>query len=66
MRNYRSLSRAYNSYEEVYLPTYTVGVCLNVRRCGNGLKPPFKVDLGDGYCVTCFDRGRANKRINNV
>jgi len=65
MRNYSSPSGEYNSYESP-LPIHTIGVCLNVRRCGNGLKPPYKVDLGDGYCMTCYDGGRANKRVNNV
>jgi len=53
-------------YDNVYLPTHTVGVCLNVKKCKNGVKPPYKVDLGDGYCVDCYDSGRARSyKINN-
>ena len=39
--------------EEVHLPVHTIGVCLNSKNCKN-----YKTDLGDGYCVDCFDKGK--------
>ena len=38
---------------DVYLPVHTIGVCLNSRNCKN-----YRTDLGDGYCVDCFDMGK--------
>ena len=36
----------------VPMPGVSYGVCKNVRNCGN-----WSVDLGDGYCVECWDGG---------
>lgn len=33
------------------------GECRNVRNCGN-----WSVDLGDGYCVECWDNGLGGRR----
>ena len=34
------------------MPGVSYGVCKNSRNCGN-----WSVDLGDGYCVECWDNG---------
>jgi hypothetical protein len=41
-----------NIGEAVYLPKATIGTCINVRNCGQ-----FNVDLANGHCVLCWDRG---------
>lgn len=41
---------------EVHLPTDTLGACRNVKNCGNGSYPPYKVTLGDGWCMSCYDK----------
>jgi len=44
----------------VYLPTATLGVCRNAKNCKNGLYPPYKVTLGDGWCMDCYDKKIVN------
>ena len=34
------------------MPGVSYGVCKNAKNCGH-----WRVDLGDGYCVQCWDRG---------
>ena len=41
----------------VILPQEEVGTCKNWKRCRN-----FKVILGNGYCVDCYDKGLDNRR----
>ena len=33
-------------------PVYTIGECVRSRYCAQ-----FNVDLGNGYCVICWDKG---------
>jgi len=33
-------------------PIYTIGECVRSRYCAQ-----FNVDLGNGYCVICWDKG---------
>ena len=46
--------------EDVYLPTPSYGVCINVRNC-RSYRPAW---LGDGYCVRCHERG--DTRLKNT
>lgn len=38
--------------DDVILPEISVGVCVNWRKCKN-IDP---LELGNGYCVNCWDR----------
>jgi len=38
--------------EAVYMPEVSVGTCKNVKNCRQ-----FNVDLANGHCVFCWDRG---------
>ena len=46
------MERKRNIGEAVYLPEASVGTCKNVRNCRQ-----FNVDLANGHCVLCWDRG---------
>ena len=39
-------------WRETPVPEHTVGVCKRYKRFQQ-----FNVDLGNGYCVKCWDRG---------
>ena len=39
------------------LPVESFGACTNARNCKN-----WKAILGNGYCVTCWDRGLDNRK----
>ena len=41
-----------NLGEPVYLPEASIGECSNSRNCRQ-----FNVDLANGHCVLCWDRG---------
>ena len=47
-----SESAKYWVLDKVELPLETSGVCIRWKRCGNT-----EVDLADGYCVDCWDKG---------
>ena len=34
------------------MPSEKLGSCKNAARCGN-----YMVNLGNGYCITCWDKG---------
>ena len=38
--------------EHVRLPQSTVGLCKNYGKCRS-----FDIELGNGYCVSCWDKG---------
>ena len=38
--------------EDIPQPEHTVGVCKRWERCKQ-----FNIDLGNGYCVQCWDKG---------
>lgn len=42
--------------KEVFLPNATFGHCRNYNKCRN-----FNVELANGYCITCWDRGLDDK-----
>ena len=42
----------HNIDESIVMPVPSFGVCKNARNCKN-----FKVVLGNGYCLKCYDRG---------
>lgn len=44
--------RVYKYRKTAYIPENTFGECTNVRNCKS-----FNVDLADGLCVTCWDKG---------
>jgi hypothetical protein len=39
-------------FDDVILPEATIGHCRNSRQCKQ-----FNVELANGYCVKCWDRG---------
>ena len=44
-------------WRETPIPEHTIGDCIRWKNCKS-----FKVDLGNGYCVTCWDRGYGGGR----
>tara|TARA_Y100000593_G_scaffold95083_1_gene199335 strand:+ start:4583 stop:4753 length:171 start_codon:yes stop_codon:yes gene_type:complete len=44
--------RGRRNYDAVRLPEITEGNCRRSRRCKS-----FNVTLGDGLCMTCWDKG---------
>ena len=63
--------RDYNyGNRKVALPQISVGACENSKpyqtsggRVGLNLCPNTNVELGDGYCVTCWDRKSSRETI---
>jgi len=42
-----------HAYDKVILPIASIGACHNVTLCME-----WNVDLADGWCVKCWDRGK--------
>ena len=46
-----------NNYEEIKFPVVSFGACKNIRNC-----KAYDVDLADGWCVNCWDKGPDAKK----
>ena len=54
----------YNDIVEVRMPTFTIGVCRNNKKCKQ-----YDVELGDGYCIDCYDKAmekQSNQKRNEI
>ena len=47
----------FKAWRETPIPEHTIGQCVRWRYCRQ-----FNADLGNGYCVDCWDRGYGNGR----
>lgn len=47
----------YRMWKETPIPVHTVGECLRWKRCRS-----VNVDLGNGYCVECWNTGYGGHR----